>query len=119
MGKIDSRGDKCYLLGYGNGCHQYRVWNSTHKRIELVRDLDWRETFLPDPEMGIPETVQRPAVEDDALVHEKINNLCRHKLHDLPPAYLTRSKRCMRLEGENSMSTTTLIPTFGHRGRSY
>lgn len=112
MGKIDSRGDKCYLLGYGNGSHQYRVWNSIYKRIELVRDLDWKETLFPDPEVKIPETVHRPAVEDDALIHERINDLSRHKLDDLPSAYSTRSKKRMRFEGENSMSTATLIPTL-------
>lgn len=112
IGKIDSRGDKCYLLGYGNGSHQYRVWNSIHKTIELVQDLDWKETLFPDPEIKIPETVQHPAVEDDALIHEKINDLYRHKLYDLPPVYSTRSKKYIWFEGENSISTTTLIPTL-------
>ena len=109
MGKIDSRGDKCYLLGYGNRSHQYQVWNSTHKRIELVRDLDWKETIFPDLKVKIPETVHHPAVEDDALIHERI---------DLSHQYLTRSKKRVRFEGENSMSTATptatatLIPTL-------
>ena len=62
--------------------------------------------------MKIPETVHRPAVEDDALIHERIN--------DLSHQYLTRSKKRVRFEGENSMSTAmstatptaTLIPTL-------
>ena len=51
--------------------------------------------------MKIPETVHCPTVEDDALIHKRIN--------DLSHQYLTRSKKRVWFEGENSVSTATLI----------
>jgi hypothetical protein len=39
MMKLHERGNKCFLLEYTQGDHQYRIWNVDNKRVELVRDL--------------------------------------------------------------------------------
>ena len=68
--KLDSRADKCYLLGY-SATHQYRVWNSDTKRVELVRDLDFKEDTFSQGE-HIPETVGKVAALDDALIQDTL-----------------------------------------------
>jgi transposase InsO family protein len=105
MKKLDERGDQCYLLGYGQGDHQYRVWNADKKRVELVRDLQWEEDIFAPPSAGIPETVFHPGILDQRIVQERINAWT--------PA--VGNKRVALFEGENSTSNTatfTEVPTF-------
>jgi hypothetical protein len=71
--KLHERGDKCFLLGYTKGDHQYRVWNADKKRVELVRDLHWQEDIFCPPNIGIPETVSHKGVVDEGIVQERIN----------------------------------------------
>lgn len=60
--KLADRGHMCYLLGFGKGEHMYRVWNTELKKVELVRDLHFKEDrFCPDG-IIIPPTVGLPAL---------------------------------------------------------
>lgn len=88
--KLDSRGEKCYLLGYGLGDHQYRVWNADLERVELVRDLNFEEDIFVPKDVLIPETANHTGVIDKEIIQDRIN------------AWMPRrSKRLALSEGEN------------------
>ena len=73
--KLKTRGNKCYLLGYGKGSHLYRVWNADLEKVELVRDLEWEEALFANPEESpIPETIHQPGMLDHNIIQERANS---------------------------------------------
>lgn len=88
---LDDRAEKCYLLGYEQGNHMYRVWNADTKKIQSARDLHFNEDVFGSPPT-VPVTVNRPAEDDELLVRERLND-----------RFQPKRKRTSSLEGERAL----------------
>lgn len=93
----DDRDEKCILLGYG-GTNQYRVYNIPKKRVELVRDIRFRENdhrpaikITPDvsanhdpspdpPEQQVHRGQKRSRNDDESPSHDGPSKRTRSKI---------------------------------------
>ena len=44
--KLDAKSKKGVFVGYQENCKGYRIWIPTEKRLEISRNVIFRETFL-------------------------------------------------------------------------
>ena len=85
----DDRAEKCFLLGYG-GTNQYRVFNIAKKRVELVRDIRFRENDHRPTSKIVPDVSANhdPPPDPPTEVHRN-----QKRPHDDSPDHDGPSKR--------------------------
>src|SRR4030081_1093696 len=57
--KLDTKSIKCILVGYGNDCRVYHVWNPKNDKVFYSRDIVFDET-----QIGIQDII----IEDTSLL---------------------------------------------------
>ena len=90
----DDRAEKCILLGYG-GTNQYRVFNITKQRVELVRDIRFHEDDHRPPDKIVPNISANHDPPPDPLTEEVHRGQKRSQEEDPNhdgPSKRTRSK---------------------------